>query len=80
MYCHSLSVKKDQHAFSISCESLASGEANVGIWLSSTELSEDIEAELQRVLLQWTKKFKEKFLIFASNNELVNSKQFVFCV
>jgi len=70
----STSVKKGQHEFSISCESLASGKANIGIWLKNTGIPEGIESELLRVLLQWTGQFEETFVIYGSNNELATSE------
>jgi hypothetical protein len=74
MYCHALSVKNEQHDFSIDSEDLVTEEKTVGIWLYSSKIPEAMIDELQNVLLNWSKRYDVKFQIYKSKNEFVTNK------
>ncbi|MEP1382864.1 MAG: hypothetical protein ABJK64_03635 [Paraglaciecola sp.] len=74
MYCHALSVEKNQYKFSIDCEDLVTEEKTIGVWLYSSEIPEIMIIDLQKVLLKWASKYDVKFQIHTSKDEFVTNK------
>lgn len=74
MYTHALSMQKGKARFIISCEDLPTNEKTIGIWLYTSTIPQDKLAELQQVLLKWTKQYSIKFQIYVSKDDFVTNK------
>ena len=64
MYCHQLTVKKENLCISIPCEDLPCKDRTIGIWVEKIKESEEVKKELKNVLSKWCKEVETKSEIY----------------
>ena len=64
MYCHELTVSKNNKNILVPCEDLTTKERTIGIWIDNIIETEEVKKELKSILSEWSKGLEAKTEIY----------------